>query len=189
MIDNLTKAKESQSRFYNKNRRVDVKYEPGDLVWLSCRHIKTCRPNSKLDVRRLEPFLVRRMVGKNAAELKLPSTYSRLHPVFNVSLLMPYNGPEDPSPAKFIESPGTLMNDFVDWAATAYILDYRCVTNNTHEYLIQGTDSSSLNDEWKLLTTLSPHIDLFLQQFHRITPSRGARPTNSVWKHRADSLV
>lgn len=48
--DNLVKAKDAQSRFYNKNRRIDVTYNPGDLVWLSRRHIKTRRPNSKLDV-------------------------------------------------------------------------------------------------------------------------------------------
>lgn len=35
LIENLTKAKEARSRFYNKGRRVDVLYQPGDLVWLS----------------------------------------------------------------------------------------------------------------------------------------------------------
>lgn len=53
--NNLSAAKEAQSRFYNKDKRVDIVYSPGDLVWLSRRHIKTRRPNSKLDVRRLGP--------------------------------------------------------------------------------------------------------------------------------------
>lgn len=88
--ESLTKAKAAQAKFYNKDRRVEVTYKPGDLVWLSRRHIKTKRPNSKLDVRRLGPFSVVRMVGRNAAKLSLPKSYSRLHPVFNVSLLMPF---------------------------------------------------------------------------------------------------
>lgn len=65
-------------------------YKSVDLVWLSQRHIKTRHPNSQLDVRRLGPFLVKRMIVKNAAKLELTTAYSRLHPVFNVSLLMPY---------------------------------------------------------------------------------------------------
>lgn len=95
-------AKEAQSRFYNKDKRVDAAYTPGDLVWLSRKHIKTRRPNSKLDVRQLGPFCVRRMVGKNAAELESTSQFSRLHPVFNVSLLMPYISE---SPTSFLEVP------------------------------------------------------------------------------------
>lgn len=100
--DNLQMAKEAQSRFYNKDKRVDAAYTPGDLVWLSRKHIKTRRPNSKLDVRQLGPFCVRRMVGKNAAELESTSQFSRLHPVFNVSLLMPYISE---SPTSFLEVP------------------------------------------------------------------------------------
>lgn len=76
LVENLTRAKEAQSRFYNKGRRVDVSYSPGEYVWLSRRHIKTRRQISKLDVRRLGPFKVKRMIGKNAVELELTPAYS-----------------------------------------------------------------------------------------------------------------
>lgn len=154
LIDNLTHAKEAQSRFYNKGLRVDVIYAPGDYVWLSRKNIKTRRQISKLDVRRLGPFLVKRMVGKNAVELELPSQYSRLHPVFNVSFLMPYVGINPSPPTQRLAQFDTFPHNFVDWASTAFILDYCCLQPNSHEYLIRGHDPSSLNDEWHALTTL-----------------------------------
>lgn len=41
LAENLVAAKMSQAKFYDKGRRVDVVYAPGDLVWLSRRNIKT----------------------------------------------------------------------------------------------------------------------------------------------------
>lgn len=154
---NLTKAKEAQSRFYNKGRRVNVIYNPGDWVWLSRKHIKTRRQILKLDVRRLGPFRVRQMVGKNAAELELSKEFSRLHPVFNMALLMPFFPQDEQVTLVSSTADDILINDFVDWAAVSYIMDYRCLTPDIHEYLIRNTDMTGLNDEWQLLTTLSPH--------------------------------
>lgn len=187
--ENLTRAKEDQARFYNKDKRVDVTYAPGDWVWLSRKYIKTRRQNSKLDVQRLGPFRVRRMVGKNAAELDLTQQFSRLHPVFNVSLLMPYLSQEDPPAGTIDDAKQDFLTDFVDWASTEYIMDYRCLTPDIHEYLIREHGTSTLDDEWKLLTTLSPHLDQFLQNFHARKPSRGEGPSSQVWQQRASTLV
>lgn len=183
LIINLKHAKETQSKFYNKGRRIDVKYAPGDLVWLSRKHIKTRRPNSKLDVRRLGPFVVKRMVGKNAVELQLTPTYSRLHPVFNVSLLMPFIGSNEDVKDQDTPVQDTFPDNFVDWASMQYVVDYRCLQPGIHEYLIRGNDVSGLNDEWNLLTTLSPNLDSFLKQFHRATSRYG--PSEEVWQQRA----
>lgn len=189
LIENLTLAKDSQSRFYNKGRRVDVQYEPGEFVWLSRRNIKTRRPNSKLDVRRIGPFEIRRMVGKNAAELILPKNLARLHPVFNVSLLMPFlKDHHTPVPQTRLRKEDFLQ-DFVDWASVSYVLDYRRSLQGVHEYLIRKDDISGLDDEWRLLTTLSPNLDVFLRQFHERTPSKGPGPSLSTWDERGRMQV
>lgn len=189
LVDNLKLAKESQSRFYNKNRRVDVSYAPGDLVWLSRRNIKTRRACSKLDVRRIGPFKIKRMIGKNAAELILPAHLSRLHPVFNVSLLMPFVTDDVSQVPPLVESTNTFLQGLVDWASSTYILDYRQLTPNIHEYLIRDEDSSGLNDQWRLLTLLSPNIDSFLREFHRKSPSRGTGPSTLIWQQREKTTV
>lgn len=184
LIDNLSRAKASQARFYDKNRRIDVCYMPGDLVWLSRRYIKTQRPNSKLDVRRIGPFKIKRMIGKNAAELILPANLSRLHPVFNVSLLMPYVTNDVSGSLQVPMETRDFVQDFVTWASSSYVLDYRCTLGNIHEYLMRDDDPSGLNDEWRLLTTISPNLDMFLQEFHQRTPSRGSGPPTSIWNQR-----
>lgn len=127
------------------------------------------------------------MVGKNAVELHLPTTYSRLHPVFNVSLLMPFLSSD-----KFIpDQPPPLHDDFpqnfVDWASLQFIMDYRCLQPGLHEYLIRGNDMTGLNDEWNLLTTLSPDLDSFLRQFHQATAGSG--PSDEVWRQRSLVMV
>lgn len=52
----LGHANTQQARFDNRRRRPDDTYFPGDLVWLSRRHLRTARPCIKLDVRRVGPF-------------------------------------------------------------------------------------------------------------------------------------
>lgn len=82
-----TQAKSQQSHFHNLHRRPVEHYNSGDLVWLSRRHLKTSRPCNKLDVRKVGPFHVDHMVGRNAVKLHLTPAFKRLHPVFNLSLI------------------------------------------------------------------------------------------------------
>lgn len=46
---------------------------------------------------------------------------------------------------------------------------------------------TGLNDEWNLLTTLSPDLDIFLRQFHQATPGSG--PSDEVWRQRSLVMV
>lgn len=62
-------------------------------MWLEATNIKTDRVSHKLDDRRYGPFPVVKKVGVSAYKLKLPKGWKRIHPVFNESLLSPYNEP------------------------------------------------------------------------------------------------
>ena len=44
----------------------------------------------KLDVKRLGPFNITHKYGKTTYQLKLPSSWNCVHPVFNVVLLLPF---------------------------------------------------------------------------------------------------
>lgn len=160
-------------------------YAPGDLVWLSRRHIKTKRPSAKLDVRRLGPFPVVQMVGENAVELKLPPSYSRLHPVFNVSLIMPFKT-NDPDGNWTVRAPALDTTQvLVDWVSARFILGYRQPQWHLHEYLIRDGDGSGLGDEWRPLSMISTNLDPFLRDFHQQSPHLGSGPHLKVWSLRS----
>ena len=52
-------------------------------MWLLRRHVQTTRPSSKLDVRRLGPFVIIEKVGLSAFRLELPPSM-KIHPVFHI---------------------------------------------------------------------------------------------------------
>lgn len=66
------------------------------------------------------------MVGRNAVRLQLGQAYSRLHPVFNVSLVSPYVDPTQagrplpdvPDVTSFAKAP------IRDWRQVAGIMDF-----------------------------------------------------------------
>lgn len=185
LVETLSAAKSAQAKYYNGDRRVAVTYKPGDLVWLSRRHIKTKHPSSKLDVRRLGPFPVVHMVGDNAVELQLPPSYARLHPVFNVSLIMPFVSDVAAAPPA---ADAPLLADtqaLLDWTNSRFILDYKLIRADLHYYLIQDEELSGLNNEWRLLSTISANLDPFLQAFHCLSPQLGSGPSQAVWEQRS----
>src|SRR4029078_4945153 len=72
----IASAQESQERYYNQHKEPQPDLQPGDLVWLLRRNIKTTRPSDKLDVRRLGPFKVIAAINSRSYRLDLPATMS-----------------------------------------------------------------------------------------------------------------
>lgn len=120
------------------------------------------------------------MIGKNVTELILPAHLSGLHLVFNVSLLMPFAADKDMIPPKSVVPKDNFLQDFIQWAPVTYVLDYWKLPGDIHEYLIRDDDCSGLDDKCKLLTTISPNLDIFLQEFHRKTLLEVIGPPLSV---------
>ena len=89
LAERLREASEYQAKYYNQ-RHAPQRYRVGDEVLLSSKNIRLSRPSKKLDNRFLGPFRIIEAIGKQAYRLDLPKAYSRIHPVFHVSLLEPY---------------------------------------------------------------------------------------------------
>jgi hypothetical protein len=66
-------------------------FEVGNKVWLSAKHIQTARQLKKLNYKRLGPFIVTKVINRNAYRLELPYSM-KVHNVFHVSLLDRYVG-------------------------------------------------------------------------------------------------
>ena len=88
LIANLTSAQESYTHYANRSRLPTPDLRIGDLVYLDRRHIKTSRPSSKLDYKKLGPFKISEVINPVTFKLKLPPSM-KIHPVFHVSLLEP----------------------------------------------------------------------------------------------------
>src|SRR3954464_2441430 len=94
--DALVIAKANQEKNANKSRR-DVQFEVNDQVLLSSAHINLAsqakRPSKKLQHRFIGPYRIIQKISAVAYKLELPSTL-KIHPVFHVSVLRPYQSPD-----------------------------------------------------------------------------------------------
>jgi len=90
LADSWLHASQQQAKYYNKGRKP-MSFKVGDNVLLSLKNIKIHLPSRKMTQKFDGPFRVMGIVGKQAYRLALPKQYSRLHNVFYVSLLEPWN--------------------------------------------------------------------------------------------------
>ncbi|MBW0584899.1 hypothetical protein O181_124614 [Austropuccinia psidii MF-1] len=74
-------------RYADKSRASPPVFNPGDMVWLSSKNIKSARPTKKLSERWLGPFPILKKVSTHAYHLKFPFQSESIHSVFHISLL------------------------------------------------------------------------------------------------------
>jgi hypothetical protein len=87
---NLRAAQDRMAAYANQHRR-DVTYQPHDKVLLSTVNMTPTEGVRKLMPKYVGPFEVIEMVGKAAVRLSLTDGYERLHDVFHVSLVKPWD--------------------------------------------------------------------------------------------------
>jgi hypothetical protein len=86
--ENWARAVESQKKYYDQRHKPQV-FRRNDLIGLSTKNLKLkgCR---KLNPLFIGPFRVLNAVGKGAYRIALPEKYDRIHNVFPMSLLEPW---------------------------------------------------------------------------------------------------
>ncbi|POW17893.1 hypothetical protein PSTT_00227 [Puccinia striiformis] len=160
-VECLTQAQQRQARYYNAHKRPATQYNPGDQVLLLRKFIESRRINSKLDYRFIGPFKVIEMVGNNAVRLDISRDYPKLHPVFNVSLVVKYISPSE------VAGRGTevgLKDSYyrtarvVDWSKLGQVLDARRRAKGKCDYLLRWKNTNPGEDTW----VLDQHIPNFL---------------------------
>ena len=89
----LVKAADDMAQFKDVHWCKASKYNIDDKVWLSSENIKTTCPTKKLDYKWLGPYTIEQVISHSAYWLKLPVSFSQVHPVliFSVTLLCPYD--------------------------------------------------------------------------------------------------
>lgn len=167
----LHKAADDMARYYDQARQEAEDYKIGDMVWLEGKDIQTDRPSKKLDDKRYGPFKITKKMGPNAYQLHLPPSM-KVHPVFNVVKLRPYQKdsipgrPHPPRPAPIVKGAEP------EWEVE-YIKDSR-LRRRKLEYLVKWKGYPQEESTWEPARNLD-HAQNVVQEFHKKHPSAPRR--------------
>ncbi|MBW0494161.1 hypothetical protein O181_033876 [Austropuccinia psidii MF-1] len=76
-------------RHADKSRASTPVFNPGDMIFISPKHIKSTRPPKILSEKWLGHFPILKKVSTHAYHLKFLSQWKSIHPAFHISLLEP----------------------------------------------------------------------------------------------------
>jgi hypothetical protein len=149
--DNIIKSQQRQVHYADKHRR-DIIFKVGDLVLLSTEHLKLVGDNRsiKFSNKNIGPFKILKVIGTNAYELELPPQM-KIHPVINVSRLLPYRDGllSHPHRYKINNRPlPDIQEDGSEEYEVEYILAKRGNIGSRIEYLIKWKGYPLWESSW-----------------------------------------
>lgn len=149
----LQSAQDRQKAYADARFRRPHDFKKDDLVFLSTRNLKFKTGRKKLHPKFIGPFKIIDMVpgSNNAAKLALPASYSRIHPVFHVSLLRPYLGDPHSCSPPAVEPP---VEDGMPMYAVEKILSTRLRRigkgkRKVQEFLIKWEGYDDSHNSWE----------------------------------------
>ena len=175
----LELAKQAAKRQYDKHKANAIDYQPGDLVWLDAKNIRTTRTSAKLDVLWHGLFIVKEKVGTAAYQLQLPDhpSWRRKHDVFNERLLKPYIQPISEHQKNTSRQPGPIeVNEKAEYEVEA-ILDTR-KRGRTIEYLVKWEGYPHSDNTWEPRMNVG-HAAELITEFHNDNPLK-PKPNHSI---------
>jgi len=159
----LIRAKEDMKKFYDQKKSDAPQYQKGDKVWLDAAHLNIKR-SGKFKEKRIGPYSIIQLCGPNAVKLKLPS-HLRIHPVINISRVIPYKEPLNGQPM-YKPPPVELENDLeyeVDFVRDIRKFGRRWM------YLVHWKGYADDDDSWEPLSNLSNAKEA-IDEFHDLNP-------------------
>jgi hypothetical protein len=156
---------ERSAVYANRKRSMEPAFKEGDKVYLLRKHIKTRRPSTKLDFKKLGPFKILEKVSSVNYRLQLPRE-SRLHPVFHVSLLEPAHGN---TPVATNEEIQPENDPDVYWVEK--ILDRRLV-GRQEQFLIKWKGYEHTDNTWEPAQNINSEMLRDFRRRHPTTPRR-----------------
>jgi hypothetical protein len=164
---------------YDRKKEDSRKYVEGDLVWVEGNDIKDGRPTKKLGPKRFGPFPVIKKVGESAYELLIPTTWKRIHPVFNEVKLTPYTRStfENQKEHSISMIPQAEGNEGVQ--EVERILDSRW-KNRVLQYLVKWRGQSNEESTWEDRTNIFEGAPEICKTFHQENPEAPRMPTVKI---------
>ena len=165
------KIAQQRMKAYSDIGKKERTFQVGDKVLLSTRNLKLknderTTARAKLLPKFIGPYEVTQVVGKVAYKIELPG-HCRLHPVFHVSLLFPYNDPgkfsgaqASPQPLDWLDKDPTFTVGQIADHQVLFTGGRRSVT-----YLIEWAGFAHLHDTWEPEQALREHIPEMLKEY------------------------
>jgi hypothetical protein len=173
----LRQAREDMAKYANRKRTAvpDEGYNVGDMVMLSSAHVNTVRPNKKLEWKTYGPFKITEIIeeGRMVRRLELTPGMRRIHPVFHVSLLIPYKPNElpgrvvDPPPEPEVLDTGDLA-----WVVSEIVhsKELRLTgAGRRTQYYVRFEGYTDEHNEWVSPSDFD-HDDVLVLEFHKRHP-------------------
>ncbi|MBW0587122.1 hypothetical protein O181_126837 [Austropuccinia psidii MF-1] len=157
-------------RYTDKSRESPPVFNPGDMVWLSSKSIKSTRPTKKLSEGWLGPFPILKKVSAHAYHLKLTSQWKSIHPVFHISLLEPVKTSTIPNWHQ--EPPPPISIEEEEESKVSQILDSKLKSGKLW-YLVEwkGFSQDSERSTWEPAVNLKNCPEL-VKDFHSLYPDK-----------------
>ncbi|MBW0563432.1 hypothetical protein O181_103147 [Austropuccinia psidii MF-1] len=157
------------NRYADKGRASPPVFNPGDLVWLSSKNIKSSRDAKKLSERWLGPFPILKKVSTHPHHLKLPSQWKFIHPVFHIFLLEPVKTSTIPN--RHQEPPPPISIEEEEWEVSQ-VLDSKLKRRKLC-YLVErkGFSQDAERSTWEPPKNLKNFPDL-VKDFNSLYPNK-----------------
>lgn len=155
----LEATRQRMTHYANQKRMKGPSFKEGDHVYLLRKNIKTTRPNSKLDFKKLGPFKISKQLSDVSFRLDLPKNM-RIHNTFHISLL------ETAHPNTPLEQ--DLEADDTEEFEVEQILDHRR-NRNKDEYLVRWKNCGPEEDTWEPVKHLA-NSPQKLRQYYTTKP-------------------
>ena len=178
--EELKISNETSKHFADQKRRFE-EYQIGDYVYLSKQNIKTTRPCIKLDWKRLGPYRILQKINPVAYKLQLPSSMSRIHNVFHISLLSRHKVSDLPNRKRYLPPP-VHIDETGDFYEVEDILDVKII-HGKYQFLISWKGYPDSSNSWEPeenLMNCRELVEDFKERFKKRmeTTARGAHVRN-----------
>ena len=142
-------------------------FKEGDMVWLKGRNLHIDQPTAKLSPKHHGPFPIKKVLGPVTYQLTLPMTW-KIHDVFHVDLLTPYNETDFHGP-NFQWPPPDLIDGAEEYEVEKILDSRRHGRGRKMQYLVKWNGYPDSDNQWVNWDNM--HADEALQMFRRRRPA------------------
>jgi hypothetical protein len=149
----LERAAQDMAHYYDQRCSPALTYSVGDRDWLSSKNIVTDQPTATLADKWLR-YPITSIILHSAVRLQLPKSM-RIHPVFNVAVLCPYQPDTIPNHRPAPPPPPVITGPSGEEWEVEHIDDVRRHYRKL-QFLVKWKGWSNADQTWELVENLEP---------------------------------